>query len=390
MPHLHIEAFKELPLPYEINDYVFDFIAYNAHHEDEKLISTCKDDKKFFLLLKDNDEVTLLKSDKIARPSDNYFVHNAINAYATAAQLEVKSSNLNLDAKNIHLQNDTAVKNIAYFANNFPQDKKVHIEVGFGSGRHLLHQAKNNPDKLFIGIEIYRPSIEQVLKQINIQELDNILLLDYDARLFLEFVPSNIVEKIYVHFPVPWDKKPHRRVISKDFIAESIRVLQEEGRLELRTDSENYYAYSYETFMSLNALSLEIHKNREIAVTSKYEDRWRLMEKNIYDITLTNAETSDTQEIKGDFSFSTCKELETLKELYSKTFKYTNGFVHFERLYIIDDTRIMFRLSLGSFERPVHLYLIVSKEEAHYYPALPIASQANLDAHKKIRELIDG
>jgi len=390
MPHLHVKEFKNLELPYVSDGYSFDFIAHNVHNKDEQLISTCKENKKFFLLLKDNEQSTLLKSDKIARPSDNHFVHNAIHSYATAADLEVISSNLNLEAKNIHLQNDSAVKNIAYFANDFPTDKKVHIEVGFGSGRHLLHQAKENPDVLFIGIEIYRPSIEQVLKQINIHELDNILLLDYDARLFLEFVPSNIVEKIYVHFPVPWDKKPHRRVISKDFIAESIRVLMQGGRLELRTDSENYYAYSYETFMSLNALSLEIHKNREIAVTSKYEDRWRLMEKNIYDITLTNSEISAEKELIGDFTFPHVKDVESLKELYTKTIKYSGGFVHFERLYTIDEERIMFRLSMGSFERPVHLYLIVSNQETSYFPSLPVASQSNLDAHKTICGLLNG
>ena len=42
-----------------------------------------------------------------------------------------------------------------------------------------------NPDILFIGIEIHRPSIEQVLKQVSIQGLDNLLVLDYDARLFM-------------------------------------------------------------------------------------------------------------------------------------------------------------------------------------------------------------
>jgi len=138
-----------------------------------------------------------------------------------------------------------------HFAKNFPTEREVRIEVGFGSGRHLLHQAANNPDILFIGIEIHRPSIEQVLKQVVIQELDNVMVLDYDARLFMELVPSNIVGKIYVHFPVPWDKKPHRRVISTTFIEEARRVLKVGGTLELRTDSENYYAYSYETFIAL-------------------------------------------------------------------------------------------------------------------------------------------
>ena len=173
----------------------------------------------------------------------------------------------------------SALKNIEYFASGFSIDKEVRVEVGFGSGRHILHQAAQNPDILFIGIEIHRPSIEQVLKQITIQNLDNLYVLDYDARLFMELIPSNIVEKVYVHFPVPWDKKPHRRVISTSFIQEARRVLKIDGQLELRTDSENYYAYSYETFISFNKTTLNINKNKDIAINSKYEDRWKKMEK---------------------------------------------------------------------------------------------------------------
>jgi len=29
---------------------------------------------------------------------------------------------------------------------------------------------------------------------------------------------SNIADRLFVHFPVPWDKKPHRRVISPQFL----------------------------------------------------------------------------------------------------------------------------------------------------------------------------
>ncbi len=51
---------------------------------------------------------------------------------------------------------------------------------------------------------------------------------------------SNKVEKIFVHFPVPWDKKPHRRIFSNEFINEALRILKIKGTLELRTDSRKY------------------------------------------------------------------------------------------------------------------------------------------------------
>ena len=390
MPHLHIEEFKEVEFPLTNEGVTFNFIAQNSNHKDEKLISVKVEEDEFFLLLKDDKSRKLLKTDKLTRPASIYNVHKALTSYAQAAGINILASNVLSDGKNIHLEETTALKKIEYFASKFPQDREVRIEVGFGSGRHLLHQAVNNPDILFIGIEIHRPSIEQVLKQVSIQNLDNLLVLDYDARLFMELVPSNIVGKIYVHFPVPWDKKPHRRVISTTFIEESRRVLKPDGRLELRTDSENYYAYSYETFIAFNKTILHINKNREIAISSKYEDRWKKMEKNIYDVTMINEELSEELSLEGSFNFSKFSSTHAkLLDLHSVTKKFENGFIHFERVYTIENG-VMLRLSMGSFDRPEHLYVIVENESVRYYPTLPLKSKSNLNAHKHLDEVLNG
>ncbi|HIP14121.1 MAG TPA: tRNA (guanosine(46)-N7)-methyltransferase TrmB [Sulfurimonas autotrophica] len=389
MPHLHIEKFKEIALPQVCDEVVFNFIATNATRQDEKLISTTVDGEDFFLLAKEEENRSLLKSDKLTRPASIHNVHRALLAYANVAQLHVISSNV-VQKQNIHLQKVTALKKIEYFANAFPQDKEVRIEVGFGSGRHLLHQAASNPDILFIGIEIHRPSIEQVLKQSVIQKLDNLLILDYDARLFMELIPSNRVDAIYVHFPVPWDKKPHRRVISTSFIEEARRVLKVGGTLELRTDSENYYAYSYETFISLNKVTLQINKNKEIEISSKYEDRWKKMQKNIYDITMINDEFSDELKIEGNFDFlKSSLKFEEILALHGKTFRFKEGFIHFERVYTTKEG-VMLRLSMGSFDRPEHLYLIIKEESISYYPESPLKSRSNLNAHKELNRILHG
>lgn len=390
MPHLHIEKFKEIDFPQTKNGVDFNFIATNANHKDERLISVSVEGEDFFLLVKEEENRNLLKTDKLTRPASIHNVHKALSAYANIAELNVIASNVLSGEKNVHLEEVTALKKIEYFAQEFPTDREVRIEVGFGSGRHLLHQAANNPEILFIGIEIHRPSIEQVLKQISIQKLDNLLVLDYDARLFLELVPSNLVGKVYVHFPVPWDKKPHRRVISTSFIEECRRVLKVDGRLELRTDSENYYAYSYETFIAFNKTVLHINKNKDIEVSSKYEDRWKKMEKNIYDVTMINEEDSPPLTIEGDFLFSNAEiSFEKILKLHGTTKKYEGGFIHFERAYTLDDG-IMMRLSMGNFDRPEHLYVIIKKEGIVYYPELPLKSRGNLVAHKFLDEVLHG
>ncbi len=390
MPHLHIKEFKEIDFPKSQDGVLFNFMAKNAKHDNETLISVSVKEDNFFLLVKEEENKNLLKSDKLTRPASIYNVHKALLAYGELANLNVISSNVPQRQKNIHLEDSSALKHISYFSDNFPADKEVRVEVGFGSGRHLLHQAKENPNILFIGIEIHRPSIEQVLKQISIQNLDNLLVLDYDARLFMELVPSNIVGKVYVHFPVPWDKKPHRRVISTSFIEESRRVLKVDGRLELRTDSENYYAYSYETFINFHKTVLHINKNRDIAISSKYEDRWKKMEKNIYDVTMINEEFSDELSIEGDFEFSSVGlSNEQLIDLHGVTKKFEDGFIHFERVYNLDNGA-MLRISMGSFDRPEHLYLILNSDEALYYPSLPLKSRSNLSAHKFLNGLLCG
>ena len=390
MPHLHIEKFQEISYPATHDAVSFNFCASNANAMNEKLISVSVENEDFFLLVKEEDNRSLLKTDKLTRPASIYNVHRALNAYASLAKLNVLASNVLSGVKNEHLEKVTALKKIEYFAQDFPIDREVRVEVGFGSGRHLLHQAAKNPDILFIGIEIHRPSIEQVLKQVAIQELDNLLVLDYDARLFMELIPSNIVGKVYVHFPVPWDKKPHRRVISTSFIEEARRVLKVDGSLELRTDSENYYAYSYETFIAFNKTVLHINKNKDIAIVSKYEDRWRKMQKNIYDVTMINEEESEALSIEGSFAFSQEKyEIEKLLALHKTTERFEEGFIHFERAYRLDDG-IMLRLSMGSFDRPEHLYVIVKENSISYYPELPLKSRSNLLAHKYLDKVLHG
>ncbi|MDD2790369.1 MAG: tRNA (guanosine(46)-N7)-methyltransferase TrmB [Sulfurimonas sp.] len=390
MPHLHIKEFKAIDFPQTRNGVSFDYIANNVNHNDEKLISVSVDGDKFFLLVQDEENKHLLKSDKLTRPAAIFNVHKALLAYADVAGLEVLASNVPISKKNMHLQEVTALKNIEYFASDFPNDKEIRIEVGFGSGRHLLHQALNNPNLLFIGLEIHGPSIEQVLKQISIQKIENILILNYDARLFMELIPSNLVDKIYVHFPVPWDKKPHRRVISTNFIEEARRVLKVEGRLELRTDSENYYAYSYETFIAFNKTILHINKNKDIAISSKYEDRWKKMQKNIYDVSMINEEESDVLSIEGNFSFEAVKmSNDAILKLHGSTQKFEAGFIHFERAYSLSDG-VMLRLSMGSFDRPEHLYLLINAGKASYFDTLPLRSKSNLKAHTYLNGLLHG
>lgn len=390
MPHLHLESFNPLTFPTTKGEVEFLFQADYKNRDEGALIATRYKGRDFFLVCK-NGPKKLLKSDKVTRPSPNFILKHAMLAYAECSNATIIDSNVDNAPENTHLKTHDALKTISYFADNFPMEREVRIEIGFGSARHLLHQAAANPDILFIGLEIHKPSIEQALKQIVIQNLNNIMILDYDARLFLEFVPSNIVGKIYVHFPVPWDKKPHRRVISEAFLKESERVLKVGGTLELRTDSENYYRFALETFSSPRQSRFDVRKNQDIAIVSKYEDRWKKMEKNIYDVTFTCEVESPEPDETMTFAFSASNIASgTIDALSKETYKREWGFIHVERLYDINENDRMIRLAMGSFDRPESTYVIIENGQPRYYPDLPVRSSANLKAHILLDELLHG
>ncbi len=188
---------------------------------------------------------------------------------------------------------------------------------------------------------------------------------------------------------MPWDKKPHRRVISKSFIEESLRVLKTNGTLELRTDSEKYFAYAYETLQSFNKYDVQIRKNHDLPVSSKYEDRWKRQEKNIYDVILTNQESSEDKTATDFLTFDKYVDFSKLKKRFSNhIIRGDDYFVHFEDIYEIDENSGIIKLSLGAYEKCEHKYLIFKDNKIQYFPSVLLPIEQNFKSHQKIKEFL--
>jgi len=367
MPHLFIKEPKNLKYPITSNGVKFLFKV-------DDLIACEIDKKRFFISLQDRGDKYLLKYDKITRPISS-MLKKAYKEFLNLANPEIISSNIE------GIKDKQPNKYLLTINDSLDFDEII-VEIGFGSGRHLLHLAKKYPNITIIGIEIHKPSIEQVLKRCELENITNVRIIDYDGRLVLSKIKSNKVHSIYVHFPVPWDKKPHRRVISEYFINESIRVLEKDGFLHLRTDSDNYFDYSFNEFMKLNKNELKIYKNRELEVSSKYEDRWKKQNKNIYDIYMINDEISE--ELNDEFDFNLgCLDA---KKADNKAYIFDDFVIHFEKVAKIDDKKSLIKLTMGAFERPEHLYIIAG-ENSEYFN-MPVFHKLNQKTHNKLKELL--
>ena len=395
MPHILFEKKELIQTPSSKDGVDFEFIA-KSHNFTEKVrkieyrIALKHQEKDFLLSLKTKDDNFMIKADKVTRLSPVTLVKNALNAYVNLNNANVLFSNTN----NLKFKEESTneyLKDINYFVDDFQTDKEIQIEIGFGSGRHLLYQAKANPNIQFVGLEIHYPSIEQLLKQLELQNITNVLVVNYDARLFMEFIESNTVGRIFVHFPVPWDKKPHRRIYSNEFVNEALRVLKLNGTLELRTDSRKYFDYCTELLTNLPKGTITIDINKDLEISSKYEDRWKKQGKNIYDVVLEAFDEDENINLNFDFSFDFKIDFNnTLKNIPTKSLIEKNYFIHIEELYTIENTQNsgLIKLTMGNFDRPVTKYLYVNEGNISYYQGNPLPTSSNINAHEKLKEIL--
>ena len=84
---------------------------------------------------------------------------------------------------------------------------EVWLEIGFGGAEHILWQAKNNPDVTIIGVEPFLNGVAKAVKGVVDQGLKNILLYRGDARDVINLLPDNSLNRVFILFPDPWQKK---------------------------------------------------------------------------------------------------------------------------------------------------------------------------------------
>ena len=385
MPNIVAKNLKNVELPVKFNEVEF---IWEAKSNDEKLVYTKALGCEFCLVVKDRGNSYVIKCDKLTRPAKLEAVQMALEAYKqlfandVISQATAVKKPKNLESKYI-INSDELLNRLEDC-----EYKKIFVEIGFGSGRHLLYQAKENPEALIIGIEVYKPACLQVENLAGINGLKNIVLLNLDARLVMSLLKSNSIDRLFLHFPVPWGKSKMRRVVSPQFALECQRTLKDGGTFELRSDDRDYTDFTIGCFMDLKNANIQIFKNRFLEISSKYEDRWIRQNKDIYDVICAFYGSSDELDLDFKFEFSGL-ELEYIKSNFAnKTIKYSDHFIHLERIYILDNGDALVRVAFGSFYRPEHRYLLISRQNTIYLFKKPLLTPENIKAHNNLEDML--
>jgi tRNA (guanine-N7-)-methyltransferase len=123
---------------------------------------------------------------------------------------------------------------------------EVWLEIGFGGGEHLAHQAALFPEVNFIGAEPFRNGVAKLLALIEEKALSNIRIHDDDVRYLLEKLPPASLARIYILYPDPWPKKRHhdRRIVNADTLKQFHALLKPNGLFLFASDIDDYVEWT--------------------------------------------------------------------------------------------------------------------------------------------------
>ncbi len=174
----------------------------------------------------------------------------------------------------------------------FALEQPIHLEIGMGRGRFITGLTRANPHINYIGLEVKAEVILTAIERLAGQIPPNLLFLHGGADNLAELLPANSIEQIYLLFSDPWPKKRHhkRRLTDKRFLDQYAQVLGQNGRLIFKTDGEEFFAWSRQSFCENGWQIIEESHDYQLAeneIISEYENRFRQKGQPIFYALLT-------------------------------------------------------------------------------------------------------
>ncbi len=140
---------------------------------------------------------------------------------------------------------------------HFKNDNPIVLELGCGKGEYTVGLAKKFPKKNFIGIDIKGARFWKGAKIAIEENLPNVTFIRTQIELVDYIFGEQEVSEIWITFPDPQIKykRTKHRMTNQEFLTRYKRVLEPNGTVNLKTDSEFMHGY---TLGLLHGLGLEV------------------------------------------------------------------------------------------------------------------------------------
>jgi tRNA (guanine-N7-)-methyltransferase len=153
----------------------------------------------------------------------------------------------------------------------FKNDKPVVLELACGKGEYTVNLGQIFPQKNFIGIDYKGNRIWRGAKTALEDGVTNVGFLRIQIEMLLDYFGDGEVDEIWITFPDPQPQlsREKKRLTSPRFLDKYKQILKPGGCVNLKTDNDDFYAYTVE---KVNEFSLKAHIKTENLYISEYED----------------------------------------------------------------------------------------------------------------------
>jgi tRNA (guanine-N7-)-methyltransferase len=153
----------------------------------------------------------------------------------------------------------------------FKNDKPVVLELACGKGEYTVNLGQLFPQKNFIGIDYKGNRIWRGAKTALEDGVANVGFLRIQIEMILDYFGDGEVDEIWITFPDPQPQisREKKRLTSPRFLDKYKQILKPGGCVNLKTDNDDFYAFTEE---KVNELGLKAHIKTENLYISEYAD----------------------------------------------------------------------------------------------------------------------
>ena len=174
---------------------------------------------------------------------------------------------------------------------HFKNDAPLVLELACGKGEYTVNLAQLFPEKNFIGIDYKGNRIWRGAKTAIEEGIENVAFLRIQIEQILDYFDADEVSEIWITFPDPQPQisREKKRLTAPRFLEKYKVILQESSPINLKTDNDDFYAFTLET---IEQLGLKLHVRTEdlyrsdlvnevLSIKTYYEKKYLAHDKNI-------------------------------------------------------------------------------------------------------------
>ena len=174
---------------------------------------------------------------------------------------------------------------------HFQNTAPLVLELACGKGEYTVNLAQLFPHKNFIGIDYKGNRIWRGAKTAMEDGIGNVAFLRIQIEHILDYFDTDEVSEIWITFPDPQPQvsREKKRLTAPRFLEKYKVILQESAPINLKTDNDDFYAFTLET---IDQLGLKLHVRTEdlyrsdlvnevLSIKTYYEKKYLTHNKNI-------------------------------------------------------------------------------------------------------------